>query len=69
MKIKSQEISENFLSSNLKSIYFIYGPNSGLVNKIFRKIIDVFEIEENNPFSTTKISSEDLLNRKINSIS
>ncbi|MDC0094058.1 DNA polymerase III subunit delta [Alphaproteobacteria bacterium] len=56
MKIKS----ENFLTSlknnnNSNKILLLYGPNSGLINLLYKKSISILSIDINDPFNVSKI--------------
>ena len=61
MKIKS----ENFITSLennkfLNNVFLLYGPNYGLVDLLYNKIIDILSIDLKDPFNVSKIDGNTL---------
>ena len=59
-KIKLKIKSENLINSLenykfLHNVFLLYGPNYGLVDLLYKKIIDILCIDLNNPFNVSKI--------------
>ena len=56
MKIKSENII-NSLENNkfLHNIFLLYGPNYGLVDLLYKKIINILSINLKDPFNVSKI--------------
>ena len=61
MKINSENFI-NFIKKKSTSFKFIlfYGPNIGLVNLLFNKVINELSIDVNDPFNVSKLYSQNL---------
>ena len=62
MKIKSENFL-NFIKTNSNNFRFIlfYGPNIGLVNLLFNKVIKELSIDVNDPFNVSKFYTQNLI--------
>ena len=62
MKIKSENFI-NFIKSNTINFNLIlfYGPNIGLVNLLFNKVIKELSIDVNDPFNVSKFYTQNLI--------
>ena len=61
MKINSNQITEYLKKNKFNTFFFIFGSNFGLINQSFKKILDVLEIDNENPFSTIHLNQNQLL--------
>ncbi len=63
MKINSDYFLET-LKTNFDNIniIFLYGNNIGLVELLYKKTLDIFKIDINDPFSVSKIDGEEFNN-------
>ena len=61
MKIKSN-FFENNLKTNSKNIniIFLYGTNVGLIDLLYKKTLEILEIDTNDPFNFSKIDGDNL---------
>jgi len=55
---------EDYLKNKFKNIniIFLYGTNSGLVDLIYEKTLEILEINTNDPFSVSKIDGDEFRN-------
>ena len=62
MKVKSEDFI-NFVNNNSNNFncILLYGPNLGLVNLLFNKIITELSIDVNNPFNVSKFYTQNLI--------
>ncbi len=68
---------ENNLKNKLENIniIFLYGSNIGLINLIYKKTLEILEIDTNDPFNVSKINGDEfkekpsILNDNINTLS
>ena len=62
MKIKSDDFLNYIVntSQNYKFILF-YGPNLGLVNLLYNKVLETFSIDINDPFNVSKFNEQNIL--------
>ena len=60
MKINSDFYIDNIkVNSKNVSIIFLYGTNIGLVNLLYEKTLEIFEIDTNDPFNVSKIDGKE----------
>ena len=56
MKVKSENILTSLENNKfLHNVFLLYGPNYGLVDLLYKKIIDILFINLNDPFNVSKI--------------
>jgi DNA polymerase III delta subunit len=62
VKIKSENLI-NFIKNKSNNFRFIllYGPNIGLVNLLFNKVISELSIDVKNPFNVSKFYTHNLI--------
>ncbi len=60
MKINSDYFLENLKTNfNDVNIIFLYGNNLGLIEILYKEVLDILKININDPFSVSKIDSEE----------
>ena len=60
MKIKSDYFVENLKTNfNNINIIFLYGNNLGLIELLYKEVLDILKININDPFSVSKIDGEE----------
>ena len=60
MKINSDYFVENLKTNfNDVNIVFLYGNNLGLIEILYKEVLDILKININDPFSVSKIDSEE----------
>ena len=61
MKINSDYYEKNLKINNEDiNIIFLYGPNTGLVDLLHKKTLQINEIDTNDPFNVSKIDGNEL---------
>ena len=60
MKINSENYKNNLKKDfdNI-NIIFLYGPNTGLIDLLHKKTLQIHEIDTNDPFSVSKIDGNE----------